>query len=106
MSESKKTREEATSEITQIFREEPGLKKWYALLVRYAEQKGGLTLSFWKTHRGTAFLHPDFNHPDADPNPRSIEETAAALKVPVSSIERILKETSEAIRPQWMATRE
>lgn len=100
------TREETRAAYSRIFKEDPALRKYYTLIVRYAEQKGGLTLAFWKIHRGGPFLHPDFNHPDAEPGPRSVGETAERLGVPVSTAEKILAETSDAVRPLYFASPE
>jgi hypothetical protein len=99
-------REEAIAAYTQIFREEPATKKYYTLIVRYAEEKGGLTLAFWKNFHGAPFLHPDFNHSDADPSPRTVAEVASRIGAPVSTLEKILNETEDAIRPEWMASAE
>ena len=100
------TREQAKAAYVEIFKAEPGTKKFRTLVVEYAEQKGGLTLAFWKTFRGAPFLHPDFNHPDADPMPRTVAESAQRLGVPVSSVEKILNDTMAAVRPLWLASPE
>lgn len=100
------TREEAKAAYIEIFKAEPATKKLRTLIVEYAEQKGGLTLAFWKTFRGAPFLHPDFNHPDADPMPRTVAESAQRLGVPVSSAEKILDDTMAAVRPLWLASSE
>lgn len=107
MADSKElSRDEARDTYIRIFKEDPNTKKFRTLIVQYAEQKGGLTLAFWKIYRGAPFLHPDFNHPDADPNPRTVAECAARLGVPVSSLKKILNETMSATRPEWLSSRE
>lgn len=100
------SREEVKESYIRIFREDPNTRKFRTLIVQYAERKGGLTLAFWKVYRGGPFLHPDFNHSDADPNPRTIAECAKLLRAPVSSLRKILNETMVATRPEWLASPE
>lgn len=90
------TREEKLQSIGRVLDTEPSLNKWATLLREYAISKGGLTLKFWQLHLGAVFRDQD-----VDPDPRTVEDVAAILNVPVSSLVRIMDETRGAVLPGW-----
>jgi hypothetical protein len=70
----------------------PRAVKLDQLIRAYAEQQGGLTLSYWKLALGRLW---------GDPIMMTTDEVAKRLGRPVSELRRIVEETDRAIRPDW-----
>jgi hypothetical protein len=78
-------------------RRNPRVTKLNQLLRAYAEQQGGLTLSYWKLAMGRIW---------GDPVMMTTDEVAKRLQLPVSQLQGIVEETDRAIRPAWEASAE
>ena|ERR1700674_955011 len=97
----RQTNEEKVQSIGRVLDAEPSLNKWATLLREYANSKGGLTLKFWQLHLGAVFLDPN-----VDPDPRKVEDVAAILNVPESSLLKVMGETRHAILHEWESSTE
>jgi hypothetical protein len=75
----------------------PRAVKLDELVRAYAEQQGGLTLSYWKLALGRLW---------GEPIMMSTDEVAKRLHRPVSELQAIVEETDRAVRPEWEASAE
>ena len=68
---------------------DPVVGKFNEMLVAYAERKGGLVLTFWKT-----FMGPLWGEPKA----LTFDECVDALGVPRSTLLKLAEESDNAVR--------
>jgi hypothetical protein len=93
--------QDAISAVRQVYAADPGLCAYYAILVDHAKESGGLCLKFWQTYLGAVFADPSI-----EPSVRSIEETAAILRAPLSQLIRIHRDSTALVKARWQATPE
>jgi hypothetical protein len=72
----------------ESLKQNPELAELQRLTVQYAEERGGLTLAFWRLHQGQMF---------GEPVMMTTDECAKRLRVPVSALSAIYEETQRWI---------
>jgi hypothetical protein len=74
------------------FAKDPAIAKLYELIVKRANEKGGVALAVWRLHMGQIFGEPIMMTPD---------EVAKRLKLPVSDVTRIVRDIDADARAEW-----